>query len=196
MDGQPVSKGSRFCLDEQRVVIPDLDCPGYILDIGGGGEGVIGRLKGDRVVAIDSSEDELLEAANDSLKIVMDARDMRFVDCSFWTVTSSFTLMYLEPTDLERVFREVYRVLKPAGRFLIWDVTIPRRKDGDAEVFIVPLAVALPSETVRTAYGVSWKGREQSISLLSSLARGIGFAPLSQTEQGQVFELQLLKPAT
>ena len=38
------------------------DLRGSILDIGGGGEGVIGRLYGRQVVAIDNRQEELDEA--------------------------------------------------------------------------------------------------------------------------------------
>ena len=38
------------------VVVPDFPAEGLILDIGGGGEGVIGQLKGHQVVAIDLSQ--------------------------------------------------------------------------------------------------------------------------------------------
>ncbi len=34
-----------------NLEVPDFECDGTILDIGGGGEGVIGRLKGNQVVA-------------------------------------------------------------------------------------------------------------------------------------------------
>jgi hypothetical protein len=53
-------------------VVDDFDAAGYILDIGGGGEGVIGQLKGERVVAIDKQKRELEEAAPGALKIVID----------------------------------------------------------------------------------------------------------------------------
>ena len=43
------------------------------LDIGGGGEGIIGKLYGANVVAIDTRADELYETSNDALKIEMDA---------------------------------------------------------------------------------------------------------------------------
>ncbi|MDI6638051.1 MAG: class I SAM-dependent methyltransferase [Bacillota bacterium] len=91
------------------MVVPDIDSGDYILDIGGGGESIIGKLKGNRVIVIDLKRDDLLEATNDALKIVMDARDMRFVEESFWRVTSSFTLMYVEPSDVAKVFRDAYR---------------------------------------------------------------------------------------
>jgi hypothetical protein len=65
---------------------------GFILDIGGGGEGVIGQLKGKDVVAIDFKEEELLEAADGPLKIIMDAKDLKFLDESFPTVTAFFCI--------------------------------------------------------------------------------------------------------
>ena len=34
-----------FRLEQQTVLIDDFDCQGYILDIGGGGTGIIGLLK-------------------------------------------------------------------------------------------------------------------------------------------------------
>ena len=51
----------------------DIEHQGMILDIGGGGEGVIGKLHGKDVVAIDLKKEELLEAADGPLKIIMDA---------------------------------------------------------------------------------------------------------------------------
>jgi hypothetical protein len=60
------------------VVLPDFPAQGLILDIGGGGEGVIGQLKGKQVVAIDLSRQELDEAPGEPLlKIVMDAYPLR-----------------------------------------------------------------------------------------------------------------------
>jgi hypothetical protein len=52
----------------QEVVVEDFSSSGFILDIGGGGEGVIGILKGQAVVAIDFRAEELAEAADGPLK--------------------------------------------------------------------------------------------------------------------------------
>ena len=52
---------------------------GLILDVGGGGEGVIGRLNGAQVVSVDTSAEELREAPGGPLKLVMDARELRFL---------------------------------------------------------------------------------------------------------------------
>lgn len=49
---------------------------GNILDIGGGGEGIIGRLYPTQAIVIDNRKDELLEAPRGPIKLVMDARKM------------------------------------------------------------------------------------------------------------------------
>jgi len=48
-----------FRLCEQTVVLDDFPAVGWVLDIGGGGEAVIGQLKGAQVVAIDLLPREL-----------------------------------------------------------------------------------------------------------------------------------------
>lgn len=51
---------------------------GKILDIGGGGEGIIGQLYGEQVVAIDKRQEELDEAPDCFEKVLMDATEMVF----------------------------------------------------------------------------------------------------------------------
>ena len=46
---------------------------GTVLDIGGGGEGIIGRLYADQVTAIDNRQEELDEAPGACRKLLMDA---------------------------------------------------------------------------------------------------------------------------
>ena len=67
----------------QYVTINNFEADGYILAIGGGGEGTIGRLKGRQVIAVDISKRELEEAPDGPLKIIMDARDLKFLDKTF-----------------------------------------------------------------------------------------------------------------
>ena len=113
--------------EKQEVSIDAFEAFGRILDIGGGGEGIIGKVKGEQVVAIDPSRRELEEAASGPLKIVMDARELQFLDSSFETVTAFFTLMYISESDHEKVFSEVHRILAPGGKFLIWEGLFPPR---------------------------------------------------------------------
>ena len=67
---------------------------GKILDIGGGGEGVIGRLYTNQVVAIDIRQDELDEAPPGFEKILMDATHLKFSDNSFDHVTSFYLTLW------------------------------------------------------------------------------------------------------
>ena len=60
---------------------------GKILDIGGGGEGVIGRLYTNQVVAIDIRQDELDEAPTGFENIMMDATQLDFKYNSFDHIT-------------------------------------------------------------------------------------------------------------
>ena len=85
-----------YIFPQVEIDIDDFDHEGYILDIGGSGEGVIGQLKGKDVIAVDISKEELEEAPEGPLNIVMDARDLQFLDESFSTVTAFFAMMYLQ----------------------------------------------------------------------------------------------------
>ncbi len=77
------------------------------------------------MVAIDLYSWGMRRTPAGPLKIVMDATDLKFLDNSFETVTSFFTLMYMSPEQQEKAAREAYRVLKPGGVFRIWDVELP-----------------------------------------------------------------------
>jgi ubiquinone/menaquinone biosynthesis C-methylase UbiE len=183
-----------FFFDQQEVAVQDFEAPGLILDIGGGGEGIIGRLKGEQVVAIDPSRRELEEAPSGPLKIVMDATDLQFLDSSFLTATSFFTLMYIKASDHEQVFGEVFRVLKPGGRFLIWEVKLPPRLDEDKDLAAFPLVIRLPGDEVETGYGVSWPMKEQDLGYYLALAAKVGSQVVDRGEKGHTIFLELRKP--
>lgn len=192
MSGMPPIE-QMFALDMQTPVLTDFEASGWILDIGGGGEGIIGRLKGTQVIAIDIKKEELEEAPPGPLKIIMDATDLKFLDETFETVTAFFTLMYVNPEHRAQVFSEVARVLKPGGIFHLWDVIIPPCKDKTKRWFVVPLTVKLPNEEIMTGYGVQWQGREQTLSYYIQLAQQTGFKTKSQQTQNQMFYIECKK---
>ena len=160
-----------YYLEQQELTVDDFGAEGYVLDIGGGGEGIIGKLKGDQVVAIDPNKRELEEAAAGPLKIIMDARDLQFLDCTFTVATSFFTLMYIKAPDHAKVFDEVFRVLTLGGRFLIWDVVLPQRLDQNKDIVAFPLLVKLRDEEVSTGYGCPWPDKEQDLAYYAQLAQ-------------------------
>lgn len=190
-----ISEDRLFFFERQEIVVEDFEATGFILDIGGGGEGVIGRLKGEQVIAIDPSKRELEGAAAGPLKIIMDATDLQFLDGTFSTATSFYTLMYIKGTDdHKKAFSEVFRVLTPSGRLLIWDAVFPPRFDEDKDIAVFPLTVQLPDEEIDAGYGVLWPEEGHDLSYYVQLAENAGFEVVSRRESNQMFFLELRKP--
>lgn len=122
---------------------------GTILDVGGGGEGIVGRVYGAAVTAIDNRQDELDEAPEGTHKLLMDARAMAFTDGVFDNATLFYSLMYMPLDARGAVFREIHRVLAPEGQLFVWDADIDR-----ATPFVTDLRVHCGAEAVKTTYGV------------------------------------------
>jgi len=179
-----------YITDTQSVEVSRIKTTGLILDIGGGGEGIIGKLNGKQVVAIDTREEELRDTRNEALKVVMDAADLKFLPKSFDVCTSFFSLMYIPKSSHEKVFEQVFRVLKNNGRFLVWDVRIPENAAG-YKSFIVPLKVKLPKGQVQTAYGVKWQ--TQSLEYFTELAKLTGFKVTRESSKNEIFSLETQK---
>jgi ubiquinone/menaquinone biosynthesis C-methylase UbiE len=178
----------------QYVTLEDFDADGYVLAIGGGGEGTIGRLKGSQVIAIDISERELREAPTGPLKIIMDARELRFLDETFNTATSFFTLMYIKGGDHVKVMGEVFRVLKPGGKFLVWDAIISKKTDSVQDRVLVPLTISLPGGKVETGYGVRMPKEDHDLDYYVKLAEATGFNVLVKKTKDRTFYIELQKP--
>lgn len=183
-----------YFLSKQTVVIDDFESDGFILDIGGGGEGVIGQLKGEQVVSIDLNKEELLEAPNGFLKIVMDATELRFLDDSFSSVTAFYTLMYMSTRDHERVFSEVFRVLKDEGLFRIWDVQVSHKKRTNKPGFAVPVEVILPDRKITVGYGSYWPERKYDLNYYIEMATRTGLQLVKKNPIGDSLFLVLRKP--
>lgn len=182
--------------ERQTLEVGDFDASGYVLDIGGGGEGIIGRMKPSQVVAIDLSKRELEESPAGPLKIVMDATDLKFLDASFDTVTAFYSLMYMRAEIQKKVFAEAARVLRPGGRWLIWDVVIPTAMDSDTKGPAFYFEFKLPKETVRTGSGTFWPPKPMDLAWYRALAAEAGLKVASSKEQPgafRTFRLELRK---
>lgn len=181
---------SSYETDVHTLEVSRIETDGFILDVGGGGEGIIGRVNGKQVVAIDTREGNLMGTHNEAMKVVMDAADLKFLPKSFDVCTAFFSLMYIPKSIHQKVFREVFRVLKDKGRFLIWDASVPESVAG-YKAFIVHLKVKLPNEEVETAYGARWQA--QSPEYFKEMARLIGFKVTKESSKNEIFHLEMEK---
>ncbi|WP_240842471.1 class I SAM-dependent methyltransferase [Acidaminobacter sp. JC074] len=164
-----------------------------ILDIGGGGEGFIGRLYGKNVIAIDPREDELLETDNDSIKLIMDGRALKFTDENFDVVTLFYSLMYMNIETKLEVLSEAVRVLKRNGLLDIWDVDLPDYKNDGKDVFVAQLDVELEDDITSTGYGVLLEGKKQSKSSIDAMLEPLGLKLIKEECMDQSFRLQYKK---
>ena len=180
-------------IEPQKIDLTDVELKGRILDIGGGGEGIIGQLKGEQVVAIDRREGELKEAApGDYLKIIMDAKDLQFLDETFDTTTAFFTLMYIPLSNHQKVFQEIYRVTKKGGEFVIWDFIIPNRGISDKDLYGLYLEVKIGKKKISTGYATKWE-KEQDLEYYLNLGTSIGFKIVEEKMMDQMFYIRFQK---
>ncbi|MCJ7623049.1 MAG: class I SAM-dependent methyltransferase [Anaerolineaceae bacterium] len=183
-----------FWFETQEIDFSDFECEGFILDIGGGGEGIIGQLKGSQVIAIDPKKRELENAADGPLKIIMDARELKFLDGSFQTATAFYSLMYMSEEIQKVVLKEIHRVLKTKGELIIWDISLLQPFDTTKRGFIVPLKVKLPDRVIETGYGNPWPENDHDISYYRQLAEETGFILLETSVDGINLVMKIQKP--
>ena len=166
------------------IIELDFDLKGSILDIGGGGEAVIGQVYGDRVTAIDNRQEELDEVPNCCTKLLMDAEDLSFTNSSFDNVTFFYTLMYMTKETQRKSILEAARVLRHGGTVCIWDCDI-----GSAypEPFTVELDIRFGEKKIQTSYGIVKMDLQNSDSVIRLLEHaGLKIRTLNK-EDGQFY---------
>ena len=171
-------------------IIPKRDIAGRILDLGGGGEGVIGRIYGRAVTAIDIRPDELEDAPGDFERICMDARQLEFPDGCFDAVTAFYFLMYLFPEDMGAVFSEAARVLKSGGRMYVWDAVYDC---AFPEPHLAELYIDAAGEKISTTYGVLGEGMGLSRDDVLRCASEAGLELADERLAGEHFYLVFRK---
>lgn len=191
------SEETIYYFKKQEITLARIPHYGRILDLGGGGEGTIGRLEGERVVAIAPMYPERFkaQASQGPLKVLMDARELKFLDETFPLVTSFFTLMYIPGEDHAQVFHEAYRVMQPGGQFYVWDVSVPPCQDASTEIYVLSLKLQLPDCLIDTGYGAPWPGEVRDLDYYCTLAEEAGFEALYTSEDRRVLQMVLQKPA-
>jgi ubiquinone/menaquinone biosynthesis C-methylase UbiE len=182
-----------FAIKEQKVNLSNIRLEGLILDIGGGGQGVIGQFKKDKVIAIDHNKRELEEAPEGGLKIIMDAGGLKFLNNTFDTVTSFFTFMYIPKSEHQKIFKEIFRVLKKDGSLVFWDVIIPKRENQIYEMFSLSLKIKINDIELDAGYGVFWGKKEQNLEYFQKLLKKVGFSEVEFISDDQIFYLRVKK---
>ena len=94
-----------------------------VLDLGSGTGAAFQQLQNLEVIAIDPDE-KMLQLNKFKNKIIGGAEDLPFPDNSFDSVYCAFVWRNLNDTKLG--LQEVFRVLKPGGKFILLDMTRPK----------------------------------------------------------------------
>jgi ubiquinone/menaquinone biosynthesis C-methylase UbiE len=179
-------KGYEF--ERNKISLEHFNPQGRILDLGGGGEGVISLFGRPDQVSIDMRMDELREAPMGPQKVVMDARRLALPAESLDTATAFFSLMYISDThDLVRLFAEAHRVLRPGGTLHIWDVNLPDIRLEGTEYVVIQLEIKTPAATIRTGYGASWPDAPREENDYIEMAEKAGFRVLLTQRDQQTF---------
>lgn len=164
---------------------------GTILDIGGGGEGVISGIYGEAVTAIDCRKEELDEIPYQCRKIVMDASKLDFLGASFQNVTAFYSFMFIKKEKHKDVIKEAYRALIQGGNFYIWDTRIAERAEMP---FIKDLDINANGKQIKTTYGVSKNRPQQSAAYFKMLCYNAGFLLVANEESKDDFYQHWAKP--
>ncbi len=168
----------------------DQELNGRILDLGGGGEGVIGRIYGDRVTAIDNRQEELDDVPGGFIKLVMDATNLSFSDASFDHVTSFYTMMYIHKPQQAEAIREAARVLKDGGQLHIWDADIA---SAYPDPFLAELDICAAALRLHTTYGIIEPDAKQSSASLCRLCKAAKLTLSEKREYYGHFYLSFIK---
>jgi ubiquinone/menaquinone biosynthesis C-methylase UbiE len=177
----------------QTIHLDDLPKGRLILDIGGGGEGLVSRIGGKCVCAVDYRMSEILEAkihGPPANWFAADARSLPFRDRSFDMVTLWFSLEYMAGrTTKERIFTESFGALKRGGDLSIYAGRIDCKK----ERFIFNALFILPDGTVsKVGYGVQGN-QGQTIDSVCSLLKKVGFDGLQIEDNDWWFKIHAHK---
>ena len=174
----------------QRVNLEDLPDSTRILDIGGGGEGLVSRIAGTIVCAVDYRMSEIREAQIHNPPanwFVADGRSLPFRGNSFDLCTLWFSLGYMSTLTIKKqVLQEAYRSLKQNAMISI----LASRIDCDDERFTFHALFTLPDGTVsKVGYGVRGN-QNQTITSICSILKEVGFEDIQVEDFGWWFKIE------
>ncbi|MHA1936523.1 MAG: class I SAM-dependent methyltransferase [Candidatus Thorarchaeota archaeon] len=186
-------KQTVFTTDLQEIELSRVGSKGRIIDIGGGGEGLVSRIEGSRVCAVDIRLSEIREAQIHDPKsnwFLCDGRKLCFQTEIFDIATLWFSFGYLKESDTKQtVLEETYRVLKTGGTISIIGSKIVCSED----VLIFKALFTFPDGTQsQIGYGVKGNQGQTSASIIAALNRS-GFKPTKTQNHDKWFHIQAVK---
>ncbi|BAA29298.1 class I SAM-dependent methyltransferase [Pyrococcus horikoshii] len=147
---------------------------GKVLDLacGVGGFSFLLEDYGFEVVGVDISEDMIRKAREYAKSresnvefIVGDARKLSFEDKTFDYVIFIDSIVHFEPLELNQVFKEVRRVLKPSGKFIMYFTDLrellPRLKESLVVGQKYWISKVIPDQEERTVV-IEFKSEQDS----------------------------------
>lgn len=167
--------------------------PGLVIDVGGGGEGIVSRLAAGRVCVADMSLNKIREAriyGASAEWFVCDGRMLPFRSRSFDSATLWFSLAYIRSRDgRERALRETSRVLQDGGSLSILGMVL----EGSSDAMTFNGRFVYPDGYVsKMSYRVRGN-QEQSHQIIRELLEKLGFGVTSISDHVYWFEVMATK---
>lgn len=173
----------------QRIELRGLPGSGKIIDVGGGGEGLVSRIGGTQVCAVDIDMNKIREAQIHGLSsqlLLAAAQTLPVKDSSFDMATLWFSLGFMRDWPAkEQVVDEVARVLKPEGLISILGATI----DCSEDRFVLKGEFSFPDGTIsQMSYGVAGR-QNQTMECITEILKRAGFGSLSGEDNTYWFRI-------
>jgi len=177
----------------QHINLEDIAEFKLILDIGGGGEGLVSRIAGTRVCAVDYRMSEIREAQIHNPPanwFVADGRHLPFKSDSFDCVTLWFSLGYMtSPSIKKQILESAFHSLKQGGLISI----LASRIDCSEDRFIFYALFTFPDGTEsKVGYGVRGD-QNQTHSSVRAIMEEIGFMDIQIEDYDWWFKIRASK---
>lgn len=91
------------------------------------------------------------------------------------------------------MFQELGRVMKPGGRFIIWDVAFDGKNPPDKPYFVAFLRFHVHGQEWGTGYGMRFPEENRDEAYYTDLAGEAGFQLVRSEGDRHVFRLDLIK---
>lgn len=178
----------------QDIKLRHIRHEGLIVDIGGGGEGLVSRVETTRVCAVDISLNKIREALIHGLVsqwLLSDGRALPVKDDVFDVATLWFSLGYIQDWKVKnQLMSELVRVLKPSGCISI----IGAKIDCNEARFILRAHFRFPDGTVsQMSYGMRG-AQEQNVDSVAEMLRQTGYQDIAFEDNGHWFRIDARVP--